>query len=526
MAANFNAARTTAFFTQSGQMSLTAAQRTALSAEGLARVDDFVDFTEVELNAAFKNMRAANPPVPVSAKSSSRLIVAALAHQYYTTTGRDINHNNMHFTNVLRSFYIEWKAIEELSTKDSDMKMPTLSKNCPPLKWCESMKHFLSNTFGVRKIPLTYIIRENVDVAPEAPAAGQQRDPNVTYDPLEANKAYGNSGSVLGDLVARATHTHPLYKSDNSKVFSLIEQAARNSSYLSTIKPFESTKNGRGAWKAILTAHVGDSKWIHIQKENSKWLINAKWNGQKIPLEMFVSQHRAKFQQLEEAAGHVRFQTPTEHTRVGYLLDNIETSDAGLAAALAQVRNDHDGSRSNFERAVQILMPMDPFARNEALKNEKKVTFAIHAAEGTVQSKNGRGAKTGVDLRWHPPNEFMKLPGNQKKELLAFQSTAEGKKAIAAEKAQYFKEKRKRKNDNGGGGGSMKKVMARVAALEQEKEERSKEKEMDENVNLIAAAIQKSMGSQRNSSGNFSQSMAREIMGIVARSASKQDQSS
>ena len=101
----------------------------------------------------------------------------------------------MHFTNVLRDFYTEWEAITLLSEQDSP-KIPTITKNNPPLKWCDSFKNCLYNTYGVRKAPLLYVIRDSVEVTPESGA-----DPNVVYDPLEANKAHGNSGSVLEDLI-------------------------------------------------------------------------------------------------------------------------------------------------------------------------------------------------------------------------------------------------------------------------------------------------------------------------------------
>ena len=519
------AARSTAFFTGTHQMALSAAQRTALSNEGLDTVDDFVDFKEEELKAAFKNMRSLTPPVLLPAKSTSRLLVASIAHSYYLTTKRAINHTNMHYRDVLREFFIEWKAIEDLNSKDNELKMPIISKNCPPIKWCESMKHYLDSTFGVRKIPLSYIIREKVEVDPEAPPAGQQPDPDVKYDPLVQGKAYGNSGSVLGDLIVRATHTHPLYKSDNAKVFSLIEQAARNSMILSTIKPYESKKDGRGAWNAIVTAHVGESKWIFIQRENSKWLINAKWQGKKQPLELFISQHRSKFQQLEEAATHIQFQVPAAHTRVGYLLEGIESDDAGLQAALAQVRNDHNGSRSDFEKAVQLLLPMCPYAKLQAAKDQTKVSFNISATEGTeeVKSKNGRGAKTGVDLRWHAPEELARLTTAQRKELDAYQSSPAGKKACKSARAQYFKDKKRKKEGGDGGGMSKKGLMARVAVLEKEKAERDRASEDLARETEIAAVLQTigTPASRQPAQNSESQrSVLRQIMGIMARKES------
>ena len=82
-----------------------------------------------------------------------------------------------------------------LKDQDNDLKLPMLSKNTPPLKCCESFKHYLSNTFGVRNISLSYVVREKVEVDPEVAVAGL--DP----DPLQPNKSYGSSGSVLENLI-------------------------------------------------------------------------------------------------------------------------------------------------------------------------------------------------------------------------------------------------------------------------------------------------------------------------------------
>ena len=515
----FTAAQRTSFLTTNTQMGLSADQRNALALEGFVNELDFLDFDHDALKQSFKNTRSHVPAEPIPAKSTSRLLVASTAYHYYTDTARDITPANMHYNTVLRAFKLEWDALTSMSAKANDLKLPVLSKNCPPLKWCESMKHYLFNTFGVRKIPLTYIIRDNADVAPEAPPAGQNPDPSVTYDPLVADRTYGNSGTVLGDLIDRASHTHVLFKTDNAQVYSLIEQAARTSSFLSTIKSFEKRKNGRGAWLALITAHVGDSKWEEILADNNKWLINARWNGKKYALESFVAQHRQKFEQMKEASLHVTFQVPTEHTRVGYVLDGIETDSPALHAAIATVRNDKLGARQDFDAASAILVPSDPFTKQEALKASKNVSFNVSGATGSAsQQANGRGNKTNVDLRWHTAPEFAALSRDEKTELSTWQRTTEGQKATSDARNAHLKSKKRKKavpdkKDS-------KKLKARIAALEKEKETRHKETVDSTRVSQIAAALSRSsqpnQGS-RTASGQDNTTLAREIMGIMAR---------
>ena len=73
--------------------------------------------------------------------------------------------------------------------------------------------------------------------------------------------------------------------------------------------------------------------------------MTAKCNGKKYDLQTYCSQHQAKFQQLVEASQHVVFKVPTEHTRVGYLIENIECYDEALQAAISKVRKDTVGAR-------------------------------------------------------------------------------------------------------------------------------------------------------------------------------------
>ena len=72
---------------------------------------------------------------------------------------------------------------------------------------------------------------------------------------------------MLGDLIARASHSHPLYNTDKVTVFGAIESATRGSIYSTTIESLARKKDGRGAWKALLI-----HEWEKIQKDNSTWL--------------------------------------------------------------------------------------------------------------------------------------------------------------------------------------------------------------------------------------------------------------
>ena len=238
MATGFNANVTRSFFENGPQMAHPRSAVTRLANEGLANLDDFADFKEDELQAAFKNLRTAIPGVPgvpavlngagnevtaavpaiasinlilISAKYSHRLLVAFVAYCYYIDVQRAVDPVNMNYTQVLKDFYVEHEAIISLSKEDKP-NVPALHKNTTIIRWVESFKDCLYRTYGLRDAPLLYVIRDEVDL------------PNEADDPLKDRKAYGNSGSVLQEMITRLDHTHSLYKSDNNTVYSYLKR--------------------------------------------------------------------------------------------------------------------------------------------------------------------------------------------------------------------------------------------------------------------------------------------------------------
>ena len=494
----------TAFFTAGTQMGLTGAQRTALAAQGLTVVDDFADFGKDELKEALKNMRTSIPGIPaiaavndaqgneitaavdavppvlpviLPARCTQRLTVAAVAWHYYTDTAREVTAVNMHYNNILKDFQLEWKAITAMAELPSPL-VPCITKNNPPLRWTDTFRDYCMNTFGVRTVPLAYIIRTNVDVLPELLPLN---NPIGSFDPLAPGKPYGNGGSVLNDMIARLSHDHPLYTTDNAKVYSALEEASRGTAYSSTVKAFSRRRDGRSAWLALVSSHAGNDKWESLQKENTRWLMNTKWNGMTYSLEKFCNQHRSRFVNLEEAKNHVDFQLPTSHTRVGYLLDNITNDDADLRAAIANIRQNVNNTRSDFENAVAVLLPVDPFLKKKIARDTAKSntgTVAATTATATTTNKSGTHiGTTGVKLQFHTDEMYRKLTKEQKKELHDWRTTADG--------AHYSaNEKKKLKNKTSHTDKTLRSAIK--AALAQE---RKKQKESDDDIESLAQVI-------------------------------------
>ena len=105
----------------------------------------------------------------------------------------------MQWNPVIKTFTEHWKSIT--AQKDAtNPEVPNILKNLHIMKWTEALSDFAHGVIGTQTIPLSYVIRETVAVPAAAP-------------PLMTNQPYAEVfGSLEEELIDRATHTHPLYR--------------------------------------------------------------------------------------------------------------------------------------------------------------------------------------------------------------------------------------------------------------------------------------------------------------------------
>ena len=413
------AAQTTSFFENADQMGVQHATVVQLALEGIQTVDDLADFDKEALQQLADNLRrpggrvpnpdpgaAAGSTIPTpafgfGAKSQKRLGIACELVRYYNTVGRDLTAANMRWKNVIKNFEIQWKALKTKRDEDTP-DVPKISKALPIIKWMEAFQDHLHRVIGVRMIPLAYVARQDEDVPAVAP-------------PLMAGQPHSElHGSIEGEMIARASHTHAMFRDDNAAVFYTLEEATRSTSYAASIKPFQRTKNGHGALQALTNQYAGNDKWEAEIRRQDDLLHTRVWRGQSsFPLEGFIAQHRNAFVSMQQCAEHIAYQLPNEHTRVGYLLEGIQCSDPGLQAAMASVRMDDgpNGMRNDFEKAVAHLLPYDPIARKQAAGTKRPAAnisdawgmhgpnaSAIEISDSTSKDRKVSIGKTGVHL--------------------------------------------------------------------------------------------------------------------------------
>ena len=131
----------------------------------------------------------------------------------------------------MKNFDIQWQLLKEKKDKLVP-DTPKITKVLPIIKWTTVFPEFLTQVIGVRNIPLSYVIREDVQVPAPAPTLAAGQPHSIEH------------GSVIEELVARASHGHPLYRDDNSSVYHYLEEATRSTALAASIKPFSCAKDG------------------------------------------------------------------------------------------------------------------------------------------------------------------------------------------------------------------------------------------------------------------------------------------
>ena len=323
------AIQTTAFFKHADQMRIPHVTMVQLQAEGITLVSDLADFNKDSLQQLVDNLRRPGgrvpdpnpaaqpgstiptPPFVFGAKSQRRIAVACDLVNYYRTVGHDLTAANLQLNTVMKNFDVQWTALKEKKGEDS-LETPKISKALPVIKWTEAFQDFLNRKIGNRNIPLAYIIRDE----PNPPAMALPLAPGQPHS-ME-------HGSVEAELIAWASHTHALFWNDNSDLYFLLEEATLSTQYAASIKPFQRSRDGKGAWKALTSQYAGKDKWEAEVKKQEQLLHTCIWKGQSnFSLEHFISQHCNAYVSMSACAEHVQYQLPNEHSCVGFLIDAI-----------------------------------------------------------------------------------------------------------------------------------------------------------------------------------------------------------
>jgi hypothetical protein len=128
------------------------------------------------------------------------------------------------------NFEIQWKVMKVRIDGD-ESETAKIEKGLNIMRWSESFKDMLCQCFGIRSIPLIYATRDDEAVPAAVPSLAAGQPHSVV------------AGSVEEELIARASHNHPLFREDNGLVYFKLEAATRGTAYAASIKKAISTRS-------------------------------------------------------------------------------------------------------------------------------------------------------------------------------------------------------------------------------------------------------------------------------------------
>ena len=175
----------------------------------------------------------------------------------------------------------------EIFKKDSDW--------CP---WGETLLTYLWSKKGQNNgVLLAYIVREHTVVAPDM------------MFPTDMDEKIG--WAILAG---------PQYAADNAIVYVLLKYWASNGPLWPFIQAYETTHNGRAAWKALVTYYEGDSMCQRIKAAAYQLILKANYQGPRRNFDFgtYVTAH----QQAHQDLAHYGEPIP-EFKKVQVFLDRI-----------------------------------------------------------------------------------------------------------------------------------------------------------------------------------------------------------
>ena len=137
----------------------------------------------------------------------------------------------------------------------------------------------------------------------------------------------------------------------------MLELALRGTTFEASIKTFQRTGNGRGAYEELIYQHSGKEKWIKILHDANNYVNGQKWDGTtRYLLQSHIDKCRECYLDIENASEHITEQIPNSRTRVQSLLDSVEGfTDPNICAIVASISNGASGMMADFEKPLHIF---------------------------------------------------------------------------------------------------------------------------------------------------------------------------
>jgi hypothetical protein len=310
---------------------------------------------------------------------------------------------------VTEELALNWNQARESEIETSkapqDMvKQPDAFKKETKWKqWKESMLTYLHSKTGQSSLPLAYIVREN-------------------DTPNHAN-VYT---TVHDQLVECAILTGPEFNINDGLVYNLLQSLTINGPAWAWINAFQRSRDGRNAWKSLISCYEGDSAKTRSKQECYDSIAKANYQGPRrnIDFSSYVAIHQNAHQDL------ISLNEPIpENKKVRNFLNGI--TDPQCATIKFNVLSNNTYMKDFHEMVNYVASAIDITTKNTSTAarqiselNRSNISNGSRG-RGREQGRGGRGrggrgrsdSSTTSSTRSYSAEEWQNLSYSQKQEV-------------------------------------------------------------------------------------------------------------
>ncbi len=328
-----------------------------------------------------------NPGIPVSLVAENNLKLCCFYLRYKERTSRPVAAGDIERATV--------RALKDHKQWEEEMKEVT-APEINPRDWpktIEAIVEWLRGCLGVTKIPLAYVIRDNVNV------------------PAHASDPVGNYNNKRDELIARAPIRNAAddgyvatYLADRTRVWELISEITRDHDCWTFVRPAQRTRDGRLAFLGLKGHYLGVNMVDIMSSLAEKKLRTTIYTGERRRwnFEKYVKIHVDQHVILEGLVEH-GYAGIDPRSKVRYLVDGIKTTklDTIKSQILATpaLRSDFDASVNLFQDFIK-----------QVPSNKKEISIAAVGTDRGGEHGSGQvKPDMSVEDRYYKRSEYAKL---------------------------------------------------------------------------------------------------------------------
>lgn len=124
--------------------------------------------------------------------------------------------------------------------------------------------------------------------------------------------------SLVEELITYAEHVGLIFCTDNAMVYFLLQDSLAGTKHISSIKPLQGRRYGRGAVEALMLHNLGNSKWEKVVEVAETYVNNPTWDGKnaRFTIKSHLAKHCEAHNDFIQVSWHINYTIPNETPQV------------------------------------------------------------------------------------------------------------------------------------------------------------------------------------------------------------------